>query len=72
MTASAKRPRRPGFTEQDAALAEHYAGLVGPLLEILHQHVETAKMIDTGMVPKTKPSLMSRFVSSIKRLFGRR
>ena len=69
---AAKRPRRPGFTELDAALAEHYAGLVGPLLDMLHQHVETAKMIDTGMVPKTQPGVLSRIVASIKRLFGRR
>ena len=69
---AAKRPRRPGFTELDAALAEHYAGLVGPLLDILHQHVETAKSIDTGTVPRTQAPLVSRILDRIKRLFRRR
>lgn len=68
---TAKRARRPGFTELDSALAEHYARLVGPLLEMLHQHVETAKMIDTGTVKRVEPSAFSRFVARIKRLFGR-
>lgn len=72
LVVAAKRPRRPGFTELDGALAEHYAGLVAPLLDMLHQHVETAKNIDTGMVPRQQASLIQRVVSRIKRLFGRR
>jgi hypothetical protein len=71
---AARRPRRPGFTDVDTALAERFAALVAPLLEQLHAHVETTKLV--GDAPSTtKPaaapmSPLKRLLASIKKLFG--
>ncbi|HUS32046.1 MAG TPA: GAF domain-containing protein [Kofleriaceae bacterium] len=75
---AARRPRRPGFTDIDAALAERFASLVAPLLQQLHQHVENQKLIgdptgagsgDTKPAPAPTSPLKSLLLR-IKKLFG--
>jgi hypothetical protein len=72
---AARRPRRPGFTDVDLAFAERFASLVAPLLEQLHGHVETTKLVGDAArdtkAPPTPTSGLQRLVARIKKLFGR-
>jgi hypothetical protein len=73
---AARRPRRPGFTDVDLALAERFASLVSPMLEQLHTHIETTKLVgDTTGNARPAPaaeSPLKRLLARIKNLFGRR
>ncbi|HTL36835.1 MAG TPA: GAF domain-containing protein [Kofleriaceae bacterium] len=73
---AARRPRRPGFTDVDLALAERFASLVAPLLEQLHEHVESTKLVDgatpsTALATRPQMSPLQRLIARIKALFGR-
>ncbi len=51
-----RRPRRPGFTEPDAALLARFAALVAPVVEHIAIAAETRKLLGDAPSARTEPT----------------